>query len=116
MGGVEKVLEMVIGRKLANLKFAKHQGWGRRQNLREHHEFFILLASQDERHINIVKIEDKPGQCPVVAIFMFYKNMGGRSPGWALYYNCKGVFQKPRALGFVQVAWKRKGVRLGLSV
>ena len=59
-----------------------------------------MLASQDERHINIAKIEDRPGQCPVVAIFMFYKNMGGRSPGRALYYNCKGVFQKSRVLGF----------------
>ena len=34
-----------------------------------------MLTSQDERYINIVKIEDKPGQCPVGVIFMFYKKL-----------------------------------------
>ena len=64
---------MVIGKDLPFESVVKHQGRGRRQNLREHHELFILLAPQDERYINIVKIEDKPGQCPVGVIFMFYK-------------------------------------------
>ena len=35
-----------------------------------------MLASQDERYINIVKIEDKPGQCPGGVVFIFYKNYG----------------------------------------
>ena len=100
----------------ADLSVVKHRGWGRRQNLREHCELFILLSSQDERYINIVKIEDKPGQCPVGMVFMFYKKLweGGLLGGHIVMM--KGVFQKPRAPGFVQIAWKGKGVRLGLSI
>ena len=76
-----------------------------------------MPASQDERYINVVKIEDKPGQCPVGVIFMFYKKKlreGGFLGGHSVI--TKGVFQKPMAPGFVQIAWKGKGVRLGLSI
>ena len=47
---------------------------------------------------------------------MFYKELweGGLLGGYSVI--TKGVFQKPRAPGFVQIAWKGKGVRLGLSI
>ena len=78
-----------------------------------------MPASQDERYINVVKIEDKPGQCPVGVIFMFYiKKKKLREGGFLGGHSVitKGVFQKPMAPGFVQIAWKGKGVRLGLSI
>ena len=41
-------------------------------------------------------------------IYIFIKIMGGRSSGWAYCYDEGGVFQKLRAPGFVQIAWKGK--------
>ena len=73
-----------------------------------------MLASQDERYINIVKIEDKPGQCPVGVIFMFYKKKttGGRSSGWAQCYN-EGGISKAEGSGVCTNCLERKGSPVG---
>ena len=72
-----------------------------------------MLSSQDERYINIVKIEDKPGQCPVGMVFMFYKKLweGGLLGGHIVMM--KGGIPKAEGSGVCTNCLERKGSPVG---
>ena len=66
----------------------------------------LLLKMSDTSTLSKLKISQVNVQ--LVCYLLFIKIWEGGSSGWALWYDCKGVSQKPRALGFVQIAWKGK--------